>query len=478
MEARLNSRIKMRAMTVAFFAVLCLCHSPLKAQSLPDLPEIVFDNFETDIREQVRKAYADAKAKPRDAQASGWLGMTLHTYEQYEFAAICYERAHQLEPTEFRWAYYLGMTQAELGKQSEAASSFKAALQIDKDHLPAQLRLAEALLAADRMAESRQLYELVIKRNAGLAQAYYGLGRIAAANGNQIAAIGHYRKALELFADYGAAHYSLGLALRDQGKTTEAQEHLALSQQLKLSRPTLEDPLIMAIAEMNAGASNHLKRGALLESSGQIAESIAEHERALEINPWLVQAHINLISLYGRVGQVEKAEKAYRAAIGINPDLADSYYNYGVLVFGQDRFKEAAQAFQQCLQLNPYYAEAHHNYAVLIEREGKLDEAALHYRKAIENKPGYRSAHFYLGRILVNQNKMAEAIEQFQQTLTPEDEETPRYTYALGATYIRSGDRQKGIQYLREALKKASAMNQTQLANSIERDLKTLEQYK
>ncbi len=475
---RFDLIIKVGKMISSVLIALSLISLPLKAQTLPDLPEVAFDNFETEIREQVSKAYAEAKAKPRDAQANGWLGMTLHTYEQYEFAAICYQRAHLLEPTEFRWAYYLGLSQAELGRQNEAVSAFKAALRLEKDHLPAQLRLADALLAAGQFGESQQLYEVVARRNAGIAQAYYGLGRITAASGNQTAAIVHYRKALELFAEYGAAHYALGLALRDQGKTAEAQEHLVLSQRLKLSRPTLEDPLIIAIAEMNAGASKHLKRGALLESAGQIAESIAEHERALEINPWLVQAHINLISLYGRAGQNEKAEKAYRAAIGINPDLADSHYNFGVLLVAQDRIKEAAQAFRQCLQLNPYYAEAHHNYAVMIEGEGKLDEAASHYRKAIENKPGYRSAHFHLGRILFNQNKTTEAIEQFLQTLTPEDEETPRYTYALGATYIRSGDRQKGIQYLREALKKASAMNQTNLANSIERDLKTLEQNK
>jgi Tfp pilus assembly protein PilF len=254
---------------------------------------------------------------------------------------------------------------------------------------------------------------------------------------------------------------------------------LARSQQLKLSRPTLEDPLIIAIAEMNAGAAKHLKRGALLESAGQIAESIAEHERALEINPWLVQAHINLISLYGRTAQLEKADQHYRAAIAINPDLADIHYNYGVLLVGQERYSEAARAFQQCLQLNPYYAEAHHNYAVLIEREGKLDEAAKHYRKAIENKPGYRSAHFHLGRILVNQDKLAEAIEHFHQTLTPppglEDGDTPRFMYALGATYVRAGEKQKGIQYLREALKRAQALGQTQLASSLERDLRALE---
>jgi tetratricopeptide (TPR) repeat protein len=231
-----------------------------------------------------------------------------------------------------------------------------------------------------------------------------------------------------------------------------------------------------AAAEMNARVSEHLKRGASLEKAGKIEESIVAHEQALEINPGLVQAHINLISLYGRMNRFDKAEQAYRNALMVNPELPDIHYNFGVLLVIQERFSEAANAFRSCLRFNPYYAEAHHNYATLVERDGKLNEAAAHYRKAIENKPGYRSAHFHLGRILVNQDKLPEAIEHFLQTLAPEDEDTPRFTYALGATYIRAGDRQKGVHHLREALKRASALNQTRLASSIERDLKTLEQ--
>jgi predicted Zn-dependent protease len=127
-----------------------------QAQGLPALPSIVLENCGPEIREQVRKAYTDAQTKPRDAQASGWLGMTLHTYEQYEFASVCYERAHLLAPTEFRWAYYLGVVQAELGKQHEVATAFKAALRQDPNHLPAQLRLANALLAASQLSESRK----------------------------------------------------------------------------------------------------------------------------------------------------------------------------------------------------------------------------------------------------------------------------------------------------------------------------------
>jgi tetratricopeptide (TPR) repeat protein len=237
----------------------------------------------------------------------------------------------------------------------------------------------------------------------------------------------------------------------------------------------LEDPLLNAIVELNALGTEILKRGVMLESAGRIEESIAEHERALEVNPQLTQAHINLIQLYGRTGQFERAEKHYRAAVAINPNLADSHYDYGVLLAGQERYADAAQAFYRSLQINQFNAEAHHNYAAMIEREGRLDEAAEHYRRALGNRPGHRLAHFHLGRILVNQGKLAEAIEHFHQTLTAEDEQTPRFMYALGATYVRAGEKQKGVQYLSEAMKRATALGQTQLAASIERDLRQLE---
>jgi tetratricopeptide (TPR) repeat protein len=233
-------------------------------------------------------------------------------------------------------------------------------------------------------------------------------------------------------------------------------------------------------AAKKAEAAALLKRGASLDSEGRMDESIATHLAALKLDAALMQAHINLISLYGRARQFAQAETHYQKALAINPDLPVLHYNFGVLLVGQDRFEQAARAFQQCLRLDPYYAEAHFNLGSIIERdsgrEGKLDEAAAHFRKAIANQPNHRAAHFSLGRILVNQNQLAEAIEHFHKTLTPEDEETPRYTYALGAVYVRAGDKAKGIEYLRKALARATALRQTALAQSIERDLQALAQ--
>ncbi len=128
------------------------------------------ESFGAEIREQLRKAIAEAAAKPRDAETNGRLGMTLQTYEQYELAAVCYQRARLLAPKEFRWSYYLAVVQAAAGKHAEAALTFKDALRLKPDYLPAQLRLADALVDVGQSAEAAKYYE----QAAGFAQASYG----------------------------------------------------------------------------------------------------------------------------------------------------------------------------------------------------------------------------------------------------------------------------------------------------------------
>ena len=74
--------------------------------------------------------------------------------------------------------------------------------------------------------------------------------------------------------------------------------------------------------------------------------------------------------------------------------------------------------------------------------------------------PTYRAAHFNLGRILVNQEKVWEALVHLRQTLTPEDDETPRCTYALAAALARVGIRDDALKYMVEAEQKARARGQ------------------
>jgi predicted Zn-dependent protease len=111
----------------------------------------------------------------------------------------------------------------------------------------------------------------------------------------------------------------------------------------------------------------------------------------------------------------------------------------------------------------------------MLEREGKSEEAIEHYRTAIGNKPNYRFARFQLGRLLLMKKRTAEAIAQLLQTLTPEDQDTARFMYALGVAYAEAGDFASASRYLREAGQRAGSQGQDQLLGQIETSLRKVE---
>lgn len=464
----------MRAKSLLAIALLCgSCSVIHRDPPLPDLPAVDMAKFLPAVRERIQPAYDAVRAHPKDAAANGSLGMLLEAHEQYQAAEVCYQRAHLLDSRSFRWAYYLGSVRALQGR--DPAGALRDGLALDPDYAPARLKLAEALLSGGKLAESEQAYRTILKAQPENAAAWYGLGRIYAARGEQQGALESYRRACDLFPNYGAAQYALALAYRKQGNIGESDRRLQMYERNKTALPPLDDPLSAEVRELNAGALSHIRRAAALERAGRIEDAIAEHETALQIDPKLAQAHVNLISLYGRLGQFDKACRHYREAVSLDPKQADSYYNYGVLLFERKDYSEAKQAFEHALRINPYHAQAHNNLGYLLEQQGRLEQALAHYDKAIESQPDYRMAHFHAGRILANQRKYQEAIAHFLKTIGVEDERTPACLYALAAAYARSHQRENALLYARRAREGAAARGQTELLAGIDKDLAVLE---
>ena len=134
-------------MTASLVLALALLTDALAAaQSLPPLPQLPLDTYEPAIREPISGAYDAVLAKPGDAARNGILGMVLYAHEQYEYAAPCFERAHALDPGEGRWAYYLGRAQFYLARYDRAVASLGETLRLRPGYLPAEVRLAQALL--------------------------------------------------------------------------------------------------------------------------------------------------------------------------------------------------------------------------------------------------------------------------------------------------------------------------------------------
>jgi tetratricopeptide (TPR) repeat protein len=437
-----------------------------------EIPQVNIAGLPHETQDQVAKAYAAAIKQPQDAEAVGKLGMLLDSYHVSEDAALCYQRAHLLAPTAFKWLYYWGSLLLHESKMREALPILTSALQLEPEYLPARLKAGEAMLGAGKTEQAGKLYESILKDYPDTAEAYYGLGRVKAALGDQVAAAELYRQACQLFPTYGAAHYGLAVAYRKLGRIQEAEEQANLHERNNYIVPPLEDPLRDELRALDMSAATHLERGVQLEQVGRIDDAIAETEKALALDPSLSKAHLNLLILYAKTGKAKQAEEHYKTLVALDPDqFPEAYYNYGVLLFEEGKFDEADKAFRKTLAIAPSNDAAHNNLGYLLERKGKLDEAAVEYRKAIDANPTSRQAHFKLGRILLNQQHYTEAIEQLQQTLTPVDEDTPSYVYALGAAYGRAGDRAQALHYLEEARELAVKRGQTALASEIEKDL-------
>src|SRR5208282_4923174 len=78
----------------------------------------------------------------------------------------------------------------------------------------------------------------------------------------------------------------------------------------------------------------HNDLGFAFSKEGELAEAIAEYQKALDINPYYTDAHNNLGNALLRNGQLDDAIAQYQKALEINPNYAPGHYDLG-LAFSQ-----------------------------------------------------------------------------------------------------------------------------------------------
>ena len=443
-------------------------------QASPPLPTLALDTFPAAAREAVEKALSRAAATPGDPDAAGALGRTLQAWEQWESAHQAYARAQSLAPRRFEWLYLDAVVLQRLARHREAAERLSAALLVDPAYLPARVKLAEALLESGELEKSRRLFEALAKDLAAEPAARAGLGRIAAAEGRHADAVKHFERAIALFPEMGAAFYGLARSYRALGRQAEAERALQQHARYGPRWPGIDDPVLAPIAGLRDDGRANLQRGVALAAAGEVEGSIAAHEAALLRDPSLVQAHANLLSLYGRTGNWAKAEDHYRAALEQNFTPADLHYDYGVVQALQQKWEEAAAAYQRAIAVNPLHANARNNLGQLLERRRDVEGAAAQYRQAVAAQPSFRLGRFNLGRMLLALGRPDEAAMEFMQLQQPVDAETPRYVFALSTAYVLAGKRAEGVKLAADAQRLALEYGQTDLAAAIAAELAKL----
>ena len=450
--------------------LVLLAFVTLVQPSAPPLPTLALENYPVAARSAIARAYEAAERAPADAAAVGQLGRVLHAWEQWDAARTAYARASALAPRAHEWRYLEALVLLRLARPDLAVEKLRETVARAPAYLPARLKLAEALLDAGELDESRRRFgELTDPSCAPAVQ--FGLGTIAAREGRHADAVTHLERAVALFPEFAAAHYALARSYRALGRMEQAERALAQHARFGARWPAIADPLAEAVASLREDPGALLQRGVKQADAGDVAAAIASHEAALALNPSFAQAHANLISLYGRVRNWAKAEEHYHAVVALAVNVADAHYDYGVLLAMQERWMPATVAYRKALALNPQHAQARNNLGQILEREGRFAAAADEYRLAVDSQPTLRVARFNLARMLIAQGANDAAVAELSRLTEPRDAEAPRYLFALATAHLRAGRRDEAIKWGTEAKALAETFGDSALAAAIERDL-------
>jgi len=146
-------------------------------------------------------------------------------------------------------------------------------------------------------------------------------------------------------------------------------------------RPSAASPSPGLSARRSELAEEYFKTASSLDDGDEAmtAEAAARYRKALELDPYLVAALINLANIHYSRDELIEAQALYEQAIGIEPDYFEAHFNLGNIHHDLGRYQEAQACYREALRLNPGYADAHFYLAVTFEKLGLSQEARPHW---------------------------------------------------------------------------------------------------
>jgi tetratricopeptide (TPR) repeat protein len=180
-------------------------------------------------------------------------------------------------------------------------------------------------------------------------------------------------------------------------------------------QPDLAESYLRKAIDLNSeNTFAHYSLGVALENEGKLSHAIAEYRRATEIQESFALAHNNLGALLEKQQNIDTALVEYRLAIAWDPRYAAAYSNLGTALKKQGHMPEAIAEYRRAIEINPTFNTAHYNLGVTFRDQGENEEAITEFQRALENKSDYLPAHIGLANTLLDLKRTDEALKEYQ----------------------------------------------------------------
>ena len=227
-----------------------------------------------------------------------------------------------------------------------------------------RLRAANSAVRDRRFADALPILREVLAADPRNAFAQLVLGSAHMGMGDYRAAIGQYRKYLELVPTSSYAHQWMAicyLRLQDRDAALrEAEAALAID-------PHFSDARVL--------------KGGVLAARGEYPGAIAELRAAVDADPAKVALRLDLANVLAEAGRDVDARTEYEAALKLQADYAPALIGFGAFLAKQSKLDEAAALLQRALEIQPAADDARFNLAKVLARQGRVADARAEYQR-------------------------------------------------------------------------------------------------
>ena len=161
----------------------------------------------------------------------------------------------------------------------------------------------------------------------------------------------------------------------------------------------------------------YYNRGAAKSTLGQWEAAIADFDVSIARNPDYAQAYYTRSMAKEALGQYEAALAGYDAAIARNPDYAQAYYNRGATKSTLGQYEAAIADFDATIARNPDYTQAYYSRGNAKEALGQYEAALADYDEAIRLSPDHTDAYFSRGNAKAQLDRIDEARQDLEMAL-------------------------------------------------------------
>jgi tetratricopeptide (TPR) repeat protein len=199
-------------------------------------------------------------------------------------------------------------------------------------------------------------------------------------------------------------------------------------------------------------APAYLNRGIAHEKKGDHDRAIADFDKVIEIDPKYAPDYNSRGIAYEKKGEYDRAIADYGNAIELDPKYAPAYNNRGTAYRKKGDSDRAIADYGKAIEIDPKYAPvAYLNRGAAYEKKGDHDLAIADYSKVIEIDPKYAGAYFGRGNVHEKKGDHDQAIADYSKAIEIDPKEAPAYN-GRAMVYFTAGKPAQGLPDVEKSL--------------------------